>query len=126
MTSTDALAAPWTLRGRTAPGRILFGPHETNLGEGRAIGARHAAYYAARAAGGAAVIVLEEASVHPLDWPYERAPLAEQCVDGWSAVAAVAHEHGALALAAIGHAGGQGSSSFSQRELWGPSAVPEV
>ena len=33
---------------------------------------RHVAYYRRRAAGGAGVIVIEEASVHASDWPYER------------------------------------------------------
>ena len=31
-----------------------------------------------------------------------------------------------MVLAGIGHAGGQGSSAYSQRELWAPSRVPEV
>ena len=59
----------------TAPSRVLFGPHETNLGDGRSLSARHVAYYARRAEGGAGVIVTEEASVHESDWPYERSPL---------------------------------------------------
>ncbi|MBC8092171.1 MAG: 2,4-dienoyl-CoA reductase, partial [Pseudonocardia sp.] len=57
---------------QTAPSRVVFGPHETNLGRRRAISERHVAYYARRAAGGAGVIVTEVASVHPSDWPYER------------------------------------------------------
>jgi 2,4-dienoyl-CoA reductase (NADPH2) len=72
------------------------------------------------------MLVTEEASVHPSDWPYERSPLASHSVDGWAAVAAAAHEHGALALAALGHAGGQGSSAYNQAPLWAPSRVPEV
>ncbi len=48
-----------------APSRVVFGPHETNLARGRAIGARHVAYYARRAEGGAGVIVIETASVSP-------------------------------------------------------------
>lgn len=106
--------------------RIVFGPHETNLGRGRAISDRHVAYYARRAEGGAGVIVVEEASVHPSDWPYERSPLAAECADGWSKVAAVCHDEGALVLAALGHSGGQGSSAYSQSALWGPSPVPDV
>jgi len=120
------LSTPLTLRGRTAPGRVWFGPHETNLGRGRALSDRHVAYYGRRAAGGAAVVVVEEASVHPSDWPYERAPLAARCPDGWAAVAAACRPHGTLVLAAIGHAGGQGSSAYHQLPLWAPSRVPEV
>ena len=100
---------PLTLRDREAPSRVLFGPHETNLGWDRSISERHVAYYERRAAGGAGVVVVEEASVHASDWPYERCPLAEQCGPGWAAVADAVHAHGGLALAALGHTGGQGS-----------------
>lgn len=67
------------LGSRTAPSRVLFGPHETNLGIKRALSRGHVAYYEARAEGGAGVIVTEIASVHESDWPYERAPLAADC-----------------------------------------------
>lgn len=120
------LLEPVRLGPRTAPNRIFFGPHETNLGRGRAISDRHVAYYARRARGGAGLIVTETASVHASDWPYERAPLAAECGAGWAAVAGVAHRHGSLALAGLGHAGGQGSSAFSQAPLLAPSRVPEV
>ncbi|MFI0468353.1 mycofactocin system FadH/OYE family oxidoreductase 1 [Saccharopolyspora sp. 5N102] len=110
----------------TAPSRVLFGPHETNLGRGRGISDRHVAYYAARAAGGAGVIVTETASVHASDWPYERAPLAAECAAGWAAVADACRPHGAVVLAGLGHAGSQGSSAFSQNALWAPSRVPDV
>ena len=119
------LLEAWPLRGRTARNRILFGPHETNLGRRRAISERHVAYYRRRAAGGAGVIVTETASVHDSDWPYERAPLAAEAGDGWASVARACHEEGALVLASIGHAGGQGSSAYSQAALWAPSNVPE-
>jgi len=77
-------------------------------------------------AGGAGIVVCEEASVHPSDWPYERCPLASQCGPGWARLAATAGVHGTLALAAIGHTGGQGSSAYSQAPLLAPSGVPEV
>lgn len=120
------LLDPLHLRDRVAPNRLLFGPHVTNLGEGRSLSDRHTAYYYRRAVGGCGVVVVEEASVHESDWPYERSPLAKTCADGWAAVASAAHAEGALVLAALGHAGGQGSSAYSQRPLWAPSRVPEV
>ena len=104
----------------------MFGPHETNLGQRRAISARHVAYYERRAAGGCGVIVTEIASVHPSDWPYERAPLAADCGPGWSQTVAACAPHGALVLAGLGHAGMQGSSAFSQSALWAPSRVPDA
>ena len=120
------LAGPVELGVHTAPSRVLFGPHETNLGRGRALSERHLAYYAARATGGAGIIVTETASVHPSDWPYERAPLASDCGPGWSAVAEACHPFGTVVLAGLGHTGAQGSSAFSQSVLWAPSPVADV
>ncbi len=106
----------------------MFGPHETNLGQGRTLSKAHVAYYARRAAGGAGIIVTEEASVHDSDWPYERAPLASLCGPGWRTIVDAVRDTGTgtVVLAAIGHSGGQGTSHWSQREMWAPSPVPEV
>ena len=104
----------------------MFGPHETNLGRDRALTERHTAYYARRALGGAGIIVVEEASVHDSDWPYERAPLAERCASGWNAIGEACVAHGAVVLAGLGHAGGQGTSHWNQHVMWAPSPVPEV
>ncbi|MCW2709527.1 MAG: NADH:flavin oxidoreductase/NADH oxidase [Frankiales bacterium] len=118
------LTEPFPIGTRTAPSRVLFGPHETNLGRDRSLSDRHVAYYRERAAGGCGVIVTETASVHPSDWPYERAPLAADCGPGWAAVVAACAP--ALVLASLGHAGGQGSSAYSQQALWAPSAVADA
>ena len=120
------LTEPIDLGPRRAPSRVMFGPHETNLGRHRTISARHVAYYARRAAGGTGVIVTETASVHASDWPYERAPLAAECGPGWAQTVAACRPHGALLLAGLGHAGMQGSSAFSQSALWAPSRVPDA
>ena len=136
MTSGFArLTGPVTLAGRVAQSRVVFGPHETNLGAssqhgasvggGRAFSPRHVAYYERRAAGGAGLIVTEVASVHASDWPYERAPLAAAAAGGWQQVAAACQPHGTLVLAGLGHTGLQGSSAYSQSALWGPSGVPD-
>ena len=121
------LLSPITLASRVAPNRVMFGPHVTNLGaDDRSIPDRLAAYYERRARGGCGTIVTEGASVHPSDWPYERAPLAERCGEGWAAVVAACRPHGSLVIASLDHAGGQGSSAYSQAPLWAPSRVPEV
>jgi len=117
---------PLVLGARTAPSRVVFGPHETNLGDGRAFSERHVAYYERRAAHGVGVIVTEEASVHASDWPYERCPAAWEAPAGWAAIAEACRPHGTLVVAALGHAGGQGSSAYSQAPLWAPSRVPET
>lgn len=123
---STALLAPLELRGRQLRNRIVFGPHETNLAYRRAISRRHLAYYTRRARGGVALLVTENASVHDVDWPYERAPLASDCTVGWQAVGEACHAEGTVVLAGLSHAGGQGSSAYSQRELWAPSHVPDV
>jgi 2,4-dienoyl-CoA reductase-like NADH-dependent reductase (Old Yellow Enzyme family) len=115
----------------SAPSRVMFGPHETNLGRNRDFTDRHVAYYARRAAGGAGILVTEEVSVHPSDWPYERAPLhnvASATLPNWRSIADAvrATKSNTVVLGALGHSGGQGTSHWSQRELWAPSAVPEV
>ena len=120
------LLEPLRLGTRTSHNRVVFGPHETNLGDGRAFSTRHIAYYERRASGGAGVIVVEEASVDATDWPYERCPLATECSDGWRAISAACHAHGSLVIAALGHAGGQGSSAYHQAPMLAPSRVPEV
>ena len=123
---STSLTDPVDLGPRRAPCRVIFGPHETNLSRDRGISARHVAYYARRAAGGCGVIVTETASVHPSDWPYERAPLAADCGPGWAQLVTSCRPHGALVLAGLGHAGMQGSSAFSQSALWAPSRVPDA
>jgi mycofactocin system FadH/OYE family oxidoreductase 2/mycofactocin system FadH/OYE family oxidoreductase 1 len=120
------LLDPVSFGSHSASNRVVFGPHVTNLGRGRALSDRHAAYYAERAAGGAGLVVVETASVHDSDWPYERAPLASECPPGWAEIARICRFHGALVLAAIGHSGGQGSSAYSQGALFAPSSIPDV
>ena len=124
---STSLTDPVDLGPRRAPCRVMFGPHETNLSRGRGISARHVAYYARRAAGGCGVIVTETASVHPSDWPYERAPLAADCGPGWArGRRGLPTARRPACWPASGHAGMQGSSAFSQSALWAPSRVPDA
>jgi mycofactocin system FadH/OYE family oxidoreductase 2 len=124
----DRLFHPLKIGPREARNRILFGSHATNLARHNLLSPQHADYYAARAVGGAGVIVLEEHIVHSSDMPYESA------VPGYlagtaQAVAAVAeciHAHGALACVQLNHNGQQSASVHHQREMWAPSPVPDV
>ena len=122
-----SLVQSLSIGSRTAPNRVMFGPHVTNLGtDERTFSPEHVAYYERRAIGGCGVIVVEGASVHESDWPYERAPLASRCAAGWASIAEACHRHGSLVIASLDHSGGQGSSAYSQQPLWAPSRVPEV
>jgi len=124
--SSDPLLAPVQIGSRLTANRIMFGPHETNLGDGRAFSARHVGYYRQRAIGGAGILVTETASVHPSDWPYERCPAAWEAASGWREIGAVCGAEGTLVVASLGHSGGQGSSAYHQRPLFAPSDEPEV
>ena len=108
--------------------RLVFAVHQTNFATHNRFDKRHAAYYGARAAGGAGIIVLEGSVVHPSDWPYEYAIFGydERVTEGYRLVAEAIHRHGALALAHLTHSGMQGTSHYSQLPLWAPSPVPEV
>jgi len=122
------LFQPLQLGPREARNRIIFGSHTTNFAHNNLLSQQHTDYYAARAEGGAGIIVLEEHIVHPSDIPYERAVLGY--LPGTSqAIAPVVeriHAHNSLALAQLNHNGQQSSSDHTQRELWAPSPVPNV
>ena len=124
--SANPLLTPIDLGPLLAPNRVMFGPHETNLADGRSFSQRHVAYYEERAAGGAGIIVTEEASVHDSDWPYERCPLASESAAGWESIVEACRPYETVVVGAIGHSGGQGSSAFHQAPLWAPSDEPEV
>ena len=122
------LFQPLTIGPREAKNRIIFGSHTTNFARQNLLSEQHAGYYAARAAGGAGIIVLEEHIVHPSDIPYEYA-LAGYLPGAPAAIARVVeriHAHGALAIAQLNHNGQQSVSDHSQREIWAPSAIPDV
>jgi mycofactocin system FadH/OYE family oxidoreductase 2 len=124
--ATGLLHQPLRLGHRQAPTRVVFGPHVTNLAEDGLPGPRFAAYVARRAAGGAGVVVLEEAQVHPSSHPYQRALQAyhPRIVGGWRLAGEAVHRAGALAVAQLSHAGMQGTGHILKRVLWAPSPVP--
>ena len=114
MSLLDPLAGRGPARARN---RVVFGPHETNLGRRRALVRPPRRLLPAPGRGGAGVIVVEEASVHPSDWPYERGPLASDCAEGWAAIAAAvpARDGRAWCWPRSGHAGGQGRAPTARR-----------
>ncbi|MBE9572807.1 MAG: mycofactocin system FadH/OYE family oxidoreductase 2 [Proteobacteria bacterium] len=112
----------------TLKNRIVLGPHRTNFSVDHVPGKRHMKYYERRAMGGAGMIVVEGASVHPSDFPYERAIFVfdDKAVHGYKLIAEAVHAHSCLVLAQLTHCGGQADSTLSQTEVWAPSPVPEV
>jgi mycofactocin system FadH/OYE family oxidoreductase 2 len=121
------LFSPLRLGPITVANRIVFSAHLTNYAEDGLPTAQHAAYYAARAAGGAGLIITEEHSVHPTDWPYEKLihGFHPEVVPGYRHITDAVHRHGTPILAQINHNGGQASGMYSRLPVWGPSPVAD-
>jgi len=122
------LFQPLVVGPRETRNRVVFGSHTTNLARHNLLSRLHADYYAARAEGGAGIIVLEEHIVHVSDMPYESAVLGylPGTTQAVTAVTERVHAHGALSLVQLNHNGQQSVSDHNQRELWAPSPVPNV
>lgn len=122
------LFTPLRLGSITVSNRIVFSAHLTNYAtQGGRPSAQHVAYYEARAAGGVGLIITEEHSVHPTDWPYEKMIHAfhPDVIDGYRRITEAVHANGTPILAQINHNGGQASSMYTRLPLWAPSAVPD-
>jgi 2,4-dienoyl-CoA reductase (NADPH2) len=112
----------------TLANRIVFSAHLTNYAtEDGLPSEQHAAYYAARAAGGAGLIITEEHSTHPTDWPYEKLihGFHAEVIPGYRRITEAVHRYGVPILAQINHNGGQASSMYTRLPVWAPSPVPD-
>ncbi|MCO1656839.1 mycofactocin system FadH/OYE family oxidoreductase 2 [Pseudonocardia humida] len=107
--------------------RVVFAAHLTNAAVDGVVTDQHVAYYAARAAGGAGLVITEEHSVHPGDHPYEKLIRGwdPAVVPGYRRLTAAVHAHGAPVLAQLNHNGGQSSGMYSREPVWAPSPVPD-
>ncbi|MEY2445959.1 MAG: hypothetical protein QOE00_2539 [Ilumatobacteraceae bacterium] len=111
----------------TTRNRIVFSAHLTNYARDGKATEQHAAYYAARAAGGSGLIITEEHSTHPTDWPYEKLihGFHRDVIPGYRAITDAVHRHRVPIFAQINHNGGQGSSMYSRLPVWAPSPVAD-
>jgi mycofactocin system FadH/OYE family oxidoreductase 2 len=121
------LFQPLQLGPVTIPNRIVFSAHLTNYAEDGLPTEQHAAYYEARAAGGSGLIITEEHSTHPTDWPYEKLihGFHRAVIPGYKRITERVHRHGTPIFAQINHNGGQASSMFSRLPVWAPSPVAD-
>ncbi|CAB4365708.1 MAG: mycofactocin system FadH/OYE family oxidoreductase 2 [Actinobacteria bacterium] len=121
------LWTPLQLGPVTARNRIVFSAHLTNYARDGKPTAQHAAYYGARAAGGAGLIITEEHSTHPTDWPYEKLihGFHRDVIPGYKEITEAVHRHRVPVFAQINHNGGQASSMYSRLPVWAPSAVAD-
>ena len=107
--------------------RIVFSAHLTNYARDGKPTDQHAAYYAARAAGGAGLIITEEHSTHATDWPYEKLihGFHRDVIPGYKRITDAVHRHRVPIFAQINHNGGQASSMYSRLPVWAPSPVAD-
>lgn len=121
------LFTPIRLGPVVVPNRIVFSAHLTNYAEDGLPTPQHAAYYGARAAGGVGLVITEEHSTHPTDWPYEKMIHAfrPEVLPGYRAITEAVHRHDVPVFAQINHNGGQASSMYTRRPVWAPSPVPD-
>jgi 2,4-dienoyl-CoA reductase-like NADH-dependent reductase (Old Yellow Enzyme family)/thioredoxin reductase len=121
------LFQPLQLGPITVRNRVVFSAHLTNYAEDGLPTEQHAAYYEARARGGAGLIITEEHSTHPTDWPYEKLihGFHRQVIPGYKRITEAVHRHGTPIFAQINHNGGQASSMYSRLPVWAPSPVAD-
>ncbi|MGC8512423.1 MAG: mycofactocin system FadH/OYE family oxidoreductase 2 [Acidimicrobiales bacterium] len=122
------LFAPIRIGSLTLNNRIIFSAHLTNYATQDGLPSdQHVAYYAARARGGAGMIITEEHSTHPTDWPYEKLihGFKPEVVPRYLAITEAVHDFDVPILAQINHNGGQASSMYTRLPVWAPSAVPD-
>ncbi|MET8681270.1 mycofactocin system FadH/OYE family oxidoreductase 2 [Streptomyces sp. NPDC004647] len=127
MTSHRYLFSPLRIGPLTVANRAVFSAHLTNYAENGLPSEQHAAYYAARASGGTGLIITEEHSTHPGDWPYEKLihGFRPEVVPGYRRITEAVHAHGVPILAQLNHNGGQASGMYSRLPVWAPSPVPD-
>jgi mycofactocin system FadH/OYE family oxidoreductase 2 len=121
------LWTPLELGPVTARNRIVFSAHLTNYARDGKPTEQHAAYYASRAAGGTGLIITEEHSTHPTDWPYEKLihGFHRDVIPGYRMITDAVHRHRVPIFAQINHNGGQASSMYSRLPVWAPSPVAD-
>jgi 2,4-dienoyl-CoA reductase (NADPH2) len=121
------LFTPLRLGPLTLRNRVVFSAHLTNYAHDGHPTEQHAAYYAARAKSGVGLIITEEHSTHPTDWPYEKLihGFSPSVVPGYRRITDAVHAHDVPILAQLNHNGGQASSMFSRLPVWAPSPVPD-
>src|SRR3954447_2771864 len=121
------LWSPLAIGPITTRNRIVFSAHLTNYARNGRPTAQHAAYYEARAAGGAGLIVTEEHSTHPTDWPYEKLihGFHRDVIPGYRAITEAVHRYRVPIFAQINHNGGQASSMYSRLPVCAPSALAD-
>ncbi|HMB75795.1 MAG TPA: hypothetical protein VKN76_05320, partial [Kiloniellaceae bacterium] len=125
----EKLFSPFTIRDLTLRNRIFSTGHMTNLVRDGSPSADLAAYHAARARGGAGLIIMESARAHASslsDQPAINASV-DACIPGFAAVAEAVKGTGAALFGQLSHAGRVTYALRQGRRLvtYAPSSSPD-
>jgi 2,4-dienoyl-CoA reductase-like NADH-dependent reductase (Old Yellow Enzyme family) len=123
----DRLWEPLRVGSVTLANRIFVPAHETNHGDNRLMSERYVAYVAARARGGAGLVMPGGASVHPRGEHVGHLPIwGPECVPGYRHLADSVHAVGSKIFVQLFHRGLQDSGTDSL-DNWhavpGPSPI---
>jgi 2,4-dienoyl-CoA reductase-like NADH-dependent reductase (Old Yellow Enzyme family)/thioredoxin reductase len=127
MTRYPRVFSAGRIGGVTLRNRILMAPMEKNLAlPTGAVTQRYIDYCEARAAGGAALILLESMYVPPAgrNHRYQLGLHDDELVPGYRRLVETCHRHGALVGAELQFAGRETSSAITGTQPVAPSAVP--
>ncbi|MEZ5810441.1 MAG: FAD-dependent oxidoreductase [Rhizobiaceae bacterium] len=120
------LFSPIDLRGHTLRNRIVFGAHTANMAVEGLPTERHAAYYAERAIGGAAMIVVEPMPVHAAA-VLTRGNFRhsdDAVIPHFRKVTEAIKGNGAVAIQQLYHVGQHSDADLSYHPGWSPSGLP--
>ena len=118
------LLSPIRLREHELRNRVVFTAHTASFSEDGIPGSRAREYYAARARGGAGLIVMEplpvlpSAGVTPQNYRWRDA----RFVPGLTAVCEAVHEHGTVLVSQLYHLGPNADPTATMEGLWSVSA----
>jgi 2,4-dienoyl-CoA reductase-like NADH-dependent reductase (Old Yellow Enzyme family) len=127
MSPFPRLFAPGRIGRRTLHNRVLMAPMEKNLATAEgAVTQRYVDYCEARAAGGAALLLLESMYVDPAgrNHTYQLGLHDDALVPGYRRLVEACHRHGALVGAELQFAGRETSSRVTGMQPVAPSPVP--
>lgn len=122
---------PLTIGATTVKHRIMVTGHTQLYGRDHVISDRHVDYYAERARGGAALLVLEQQAVHPAAMNYHAGCVAfdERAIPMYRRLGEAVHEHGCKQFVQLFAGGSQGRGTLNIENfhpLWAVSRVPSV
>lgn len=127
MTESEVLFTPLTVGRHRMRNRIVNTPHQTHLAQRGRVTPEQIAYYEARAAGGAGMIVTGSWSTWRRTWPTPLVNLAADpgAHEGHVALAEAVHRHETLLVGQLHDSGRQGSSNWQRLPLLAPSAIAD-